>query len=178
MKKAIIILVIVLLVGAVGVLGYLLNQSNTMLDIAADKIAQLKVQNESLQMDKPQNGEPIVAVQTGEYTIDQVSLDAGGVSNEGTGFRINDDGTFSAFMGWGFGHEGTYEIHGKQLICTSNLFYWESGSTGERVTNVVFTFDASTYGMLKLTGIQIKDENTDKLILPEAISPGNTYSIK
>ena len=178
MKKAIIVLIILLLVSAVGILGYLQWQSGEMLDAAAAKITQLKAQIENLQADQPQNGEPAVSVQAGEYTIDQISLDAGGVSNEGTGFRINADGTFSAFMGWGFGHSGTYEIQGKQLVCTSNLYYWESGSTGERTTNVVFTFDASVYGTLKLMGIQIKDENTDKLILSDAIAPGNTYTIK
>jgi len=178
MKKAIVILIIVLLVGAVGVLGYLQWQSGAMLDAASEKLVQLKEQIDDLQKDQPQKQEPAVTVNAGEYTIDQIALDAGGVSNADTGFRINADGTFSAFMGWGFGHSGTYEIQGKQLICTSNLFYWESGSTGERPTNVVFTFDAATPGMLKLMGIQIEDENTDKLILPEAISPGNTYSMK
>ena len=178
MKKVLVILLIVILIVVIGVMGYLQYQSNELLDIAADKITQLKDQVEQLQKDVSQKPSPEVTVKAGDYTVDQISLDAGGVSNEGTGFCINDDGTFSVFMGWGFGHSGTYEIQGKELICTSDLFYWESGSVGERATNVVFTFDASTPGTLKLMGIQIYDEDTDKLILSDAITPGWTYSIK
>ena len=181
MKHAMIILLILLillLIGAVVVLGYLNYQKDATLDAAGDKITQLKAQVTNLEKDQQQNQEPAVTVRIGKYTIDQVSLDAGGVSNEDTRFTINEDGTFSAYMGWGFGHRGTYKIYGKQLVCTSDLFSWESGSTGERITKVVFTFDASTYGTLKLMGIQIEDEDTDHLILPEAISPGRTYSIK
>ena len=178
MKKTILTLTILLLIGAVGVLGYFQYQSDLTLDAAATKIAQLKAQIDTLQSNSSLNAEPAVSVQSGKYTIDQVALDGGGVSNADTGFTINADGTFFASMGWGYGHSGTYKIHGKQLVCTSDLFYWESGSTGERVTNVTFTFDASDSGTLKLMGIQIADQNTDKLILPEAISLGNTYSIK
>lgn len=178
MKKLIIILVILLLASATGVLGYLQNQSDAMLDTAAEKITQLKAQIENLQKDRLQNHEPAVTIQTGKYFIDQVSLDAGGVSNEDTSFAINADGTFRAYMGWGYSHSGTYEIQGKRLVCTSDLFCWESGSTGERQTKVVFTFDADSYGTLKLIGILVDDEDTDKLILPEAIALGNTYSIR
>ena len=178
MKKIIVILMIVILAGATGVLGYLQNQSGEMLDIAAEKITQLKAQIVNLEKERLQNQEPAVTIQTGKYTIDQVSLDAGGVSNEDAGFTINADGTFSANMGWGYGHSGTYEIQGKKLVCTSDLFYWESGSTGQRQTKVVFTFDVDSYSTLKLIGILMDDDNTDKLILPEAIALGNTYSVK
>ena len=81
-------------------------------------------------------------------------------------------------MGFGAWHSGKYEINNNKLICNSNLLESESGGYVKKSTNVIFTFNIINENKLELSDINIKDTKNEKLIYPEGLTVGMTYSIK
>ena len=119
-----------------------------------------------------------LSLKKGNYTINEVKLDEVGVSNEECGVTLKENNDFQIYMGYGSTHSGKYEIKNNTLICKSNLLEWESGSYGSRPTDVIFKFDIINTNNLKLSDITINDPNSEKLVFPEGLSIGMTYSIK
>lgn len=124
------------------------------------------------------NSNSTISLKKGNYTINEVKLDEVGVSNEECGVTLKENNDFQIYMGYGSTHSGKYEIKNNTLICKSNLLEWESGSYGSRPTDVIFKFDIINTNNLKLSDITINDPNSEKLIFPEGLSIGMTYSIK
>ena len=124
------------------------------------------------------NANSTISLKKGNYTINEVKLDEVGVSNEECGVTLKENNDFQIYMGYGSTHSGKYEIKNNTLICKSNLLEWESGSYGSRPTDVIFKFDIINTNNLKLSDITINDPNSEKLIFPEGLSIGMTYSIK
>lgn len=125
----------------------------------------------------PEDNSP-VALAIGEYLVNEVALDEGGVSNADCGVLLRDDGTCMLYMGWGMWHEGSYEIQNSQLICRSTKLEWDGGGgPGSRETDVVFTFAIREENLLELTDITVGDPDTHNLVSPAAFTVGMTYSI-
>ena len=113
-----------------------------------------------------------------KYSVDQVKLDEAGVSNEECGVRLLENNQFEIYMGWGSQHSGKYEIKDNNLICKSNLLTSESGGYFEFKTDVVFTFKIINNNKLELSKIDINDKEHERLVYPDGLTVGMTYSIK
>lgn len=120
-----------------------------------------------------------ITLKIGNYTVNEVKDDEGGVSNEECGVKLEENNKFQIYMGWGAWHSGKYEIKNNKLICTSTLLEWDGGAgAGERATDVIFTFDIVNSNKLKLSNIDINDTDNEKLVYKDGLTIGMTYSIK
>lgn len=111
------------------------------------------------------------------YTVNEIQK-IDGISNEECGVTLFEDKTFQIYMGWGTWHIGYYEMDDEKLICYSNRLEWESGGTGYKETDVIFTFAIKEKNLLELTDIKFNVEDTEKLVFEDGIKVGYTYSMK
>lgn len=137
-----------------------------------------KTNNESDKELKDSEEEEDIKLKPGEYTVNEVKTDDVGVSNEECGVKLQENKYFEIYMGWGSWHSGKYEIQGNTLTCSSTAFEWESGGYGKEDTDVVFTFEIIDENTLKLTDIQINDQDNENLIYEDGLEIGMTYSQK
>lgn len=120
-----------------------------------------------------------IILELGNYTVDQVMDDEGGVSNSECGVELKENNEFIIYMGYGVWHLGKYELKNNQLICKSTQLEWDGGAgPGQKSTDVIFSFDIINQNKLKLLNIDINDKNNEKLVYPEGLSIGMTYSKK
>lgn len=121
----------------------------------------------------------LTALAVGDYTVNEVQLDAGGVSNVDCGITLRGDGSCMLYMGWGTWLEGSYEIAGGQLICRCTTLEWDGGGgPGSQETDAVLTFAIREENLLELSDIAVCDPESDNLVAPAAFSVGMTYSIQ
>ena len=151
--------------GKINNISETINSTNTVNNSVTSNTSQTNVNN-------------ITSLKLGKYTVDQVKLDEGGVSNEECGVKLQENNQFEIYMGYGSQHSGKYEIKDNNLICKSNLLTSESGGYFENKTDVVFTFKIINNNKLELSKIDINDKEHDKLVYPEGLTVGMTYSIK
>ena len=137
--------------GKINNISETINSTNTVNNSVTSNTSQTNVNN-------------ITSLKLGKYTVDQVKLDEGGVSNEECGVKLQENNQFEIYMGYGSQHSGKYEIKDNNLICKSNLLTSESGGYFENKTDVVFTFKIINNNKLELSKIDINDKEHDKLV--------------
>ena len=122
------------------------------------------------------NGPTALAI--GEYLVNEVRLDEGGVTNEDNGVRLFDDGSCMLYMGWGMWYQGSYAIANGDLVCACDTMEWDGGGgPGSRPAEVTFTFAIRSENLLELTDIACADAAELDSVNPYAFSVGMTYSI-
>lgn len=115
----------------------------------------------------------------GNYTVNEVKVtEEDGHSNEECGVTLKKDDKFSFYMGWGATLSGTYKVEDDTLICDATTRAWEDGDPGSRDTDVTLEFEIVDENELKLTKLDVKDTDTEKLIISDGLEVGMTYSIK
>ena len=156
-----------------------INSLNGTIDDLQGKINNIsEIINSANNNTSQENVTTTTSLKLGAYTVDQVKLDEGGVSNEECGVRLLENNQFEIYMGWGAQHTGKYEIKDNNLICKSNLLTSESGGYFEFKTDVVFTFKIINNNKLELSKIDINDKEHERLVYPDGLTVGMTYSIK
>lgn len=62
-----------------------------------------------------------ITLKKGNYTIDKVTADEAGVTNEECGITLKENEQFEVYIGFGNWHVGKYEINNQKLICKSTV---------------------------------------------------------
>lgn len=121
----------------------------------------------------------VIELEIGNYTVNEVKSDEVGVSNEYCGVQLLENNEFIVHMGWGYWHNGNYEIKDNKLICRSKELEWDGGAgPGSISTDVIFTFEIVNDNKLKLANIQINDTDNETLVFDDGLEIGMTYSKK
>jgi hypothetical protein len=122
-----------------------------------------------------------IIMDLGEYTVNEVNdNDAEAlVSNADCGIRLLEDSKFVIYMGYGYWHNGNYEIKNNKLICKSVQLEWDGGAgAGNKPANVIFTFEIINENKLKLDNIEKDDTIEGNVVIEDGLKVGMTYSKK
>jgi len=121
----------------------------------------------------------VIELEIGNYTVNEVKSDEVGISNEYCGVELLENNEFIVHMGWGYWHNGIYEIEDNKLICKSKELEWDGGAgPGSISTDVIFTFEIINDNKLKLDNIKINDTDNETLVFNDGLEIGMTYSKK